>query len=96
MNLKTLCYAKKTNTQKSQYYKILSVRNIRSRQIHRDRQDVEVVQVVVGKVELWKNWLMGKMFYFEVIEMFGFKRKEYIFCTKQKHITEKTEGSILI
>lgn len=41
-----------------------------------------VVQVVVGKVELWKNWLMGKMFYFEVIEMFGFKRKEYIFCNQ--------------
>lgn len=30
----------KTNTQKLKYYKILSVRNIRSRQIHRDRQDV--------------------------------------------------------
>lgn len=41
-----------------------------------------VVQVVVGKVELWKNWLMGKMFYFEVIEMFVFKRKEYIFCNQ--------------
>ena len=37
---KTLCYAKKNNTQKLKYYKILSVRNIHSRQIHRDRQAV--------------------------------------------------------
>ena len=41
-----------------------------------------VVEVVVDKIELWKNWLMGKMFYFEVIEMFVFKRKEYIFCNQ--------------
>lgn len=30
----------KNNTQKLKYYKILSVRNIHSRQIHRDRQAV--------------------------------------------------------
>lgn len=30
----------RTNTQKLKYYKILSLRNIHSRQIYRDRQDI--------------------------------------------------------
>lgn len=30
----------RTNTQKLKYYKILSIRNIHSRQICRDRQDI--------------------------------------------------------
>ena len=40
MNLKNIMLNQRTNTQKLKYYKILSIRNIHSRQICRDRQDI--------------------------------------------------------
>ena len=40
MNLKNTMLSQRTNTQNLKYYKILPIRKIHSRQIHRDRQDI--------------------------------------------------------
>ena len=85
MSLKNTMLSERTQTQKLTYCKILSIKIIQNRQVHRDRIQIGGCGGCYWKeTELGKNWLMGKRFYSEAMEMFVFKRKNI--CCHQTEV----------